>query len=130
MAQRRGYAVFGLIGLLLVVAIIFALNFAPGGVAEKSLEARQEAEGLAATLDARQIAMLAAIHRQAEGSLPQTRGEFDTDPRIFEDRRGNPVEIAYETTGRSSTVLVLTSAGPDGVAGNEDDVDIRAPLPY
>lgn len=128
----RGHGALLLL-VLVAVAIILVLmfgNFGGGSYSQGLAGARREARQTAADINVRHLAILIAQHRVEHGRLP-TRPEDLDNAEAFRDAYGNTISFTYdEPRPGGATQVTFRSAGPDGVAGNEDDLVATAPLPY
>lgn len=130
--HRPGSAAFGLIGLLIVVAIILYLMFGTGGGGQSYMQGvaktRESGKMLAQELNTRQLVESIVAHQVATGELPAGVEDLDAGG-AFVDSWGTQLRFEYEDERASPVIVIITSAGPDGEFGTEDDVVERERLP-
>lgn len=128
-APRGGVPVAGLAILVVIVIIAIAISMSPGGgksYVENAAETRRSAQRLDVSLDTRSIVQMVTAFQLEHNRLPSTFDELGmTPPR---DPWGAPLSFSIDSSTRPPT-LVVTSRGPDGEPGTEDDVVRREPLP-
>lgn len=121
--KRQSRKGFTLIELLIVVSILAVL----GGIAVANFMGQAENANFVATrtsianikkaVDAFRLEVKRLPKSMEELSTPINDGEPLLDPGAHNDAWGNPIE--YKLEGKRYT---LTSAGPDGIMGTEDDL--------
>lgn len=140
---RRGNAAFGLIALLLVVAIVLYLMFGAGssgggsggngggaGYVGEVKKARDKGSEIAFAINTQQLNILIAQYRQEHnGKLPQTPADLDS-PGAFNDRWGKEMTFSFSGAEGGNTSVTYRSAGPDGEMNSPDDVTSTGTLPF
>lgn len=129
---RRGGAAFGIIGLLIVVAIILYLMFGNMGggssYADKVNTTRKQGREMANELSTQQMTLLIAMYRQNNEKLPKKPADLES-PGSFNDQWGQEMTFTFEESG-GRTKVTYHSIGPDGEANTEDDIKRTDTLPY
>lgn len=129
---RRGGAGAGLIGLLVVLLIgllIYAVSGGGGGsYTDQLIESRKTGMEVRQNITTNQLVILIAAYRQERGKLPTTPADLES-PGAFNDPWGQEMTFSCKE-GPTGTVVTFRSIGPDGQAGNEDDVTREDKLPY
>lgn len=132
--HRRGGAGIFLLLLLLGVGLALWLYFGNtggGSYAQKVVETKKQGEQLNMTLSTRQLGLLIAQYREANGKLPATIEDLEIAPGTFTDAWDNPVTFKVKSDkGGPDTVIEYRSAGPDKEEGTEDDIVQEEGLPY
>ena len=130
--SNRGNAAFGLIALLLVMAIALYLMFGSMGgssYAGSVNKARKQGQQVSIDMQAQQRLTSVTQYQLANGELPQTMEDLEAPPKAFLDPWGQQVRFTCEEDVRARKgVLTITSAGPDGEFGTEDDVVVEREL--
>ncbi len=129
---RRGNAAFGLIALLIVVAIVMYLMFGAGGKGYMGAvkQGKDQAKETIFAINASQLSILIAQWRQEhDGKLPKTPADIDS-PGAFNDRWGKEMTFTFGTKPSGQTTVTYRSAGPDGEMNNQDDVTATGDLPF
>ncbi len=129
-ATRRGSG--GLILVVLVaLAIVLALyfgNFGGSGSYTQQLSgARKAGRQVAVDMNTQQWVTLIAAYRLQNNKLPAAAADLDS-PGAFVDPWGSPVVFSFSEQG-GQTMVTFTSPGPNGLAGDEDDVKKTVPVP-
>lgn len=130
--HRHGNVAFGLIGLLIVVAIIALLmvgNFGGGSYANHVSQTRKQGRETAAEISTQQLSILIAQYRQENGKLPKGPADLE-QPGVFNDPWGNEMTFTFETDKFGKTKVTYRSKGPDGESGTPDDVNRTDTLPF
>ena len=137
-AARRGYAVFGLLSLLIVVAIMMFLFVGPmgsspkaapaapgaagttgpggqppattgGGYVRAAIKSKQLAQATAIQSNINQICIMMAIYRtNHDGKLPKELSELEAPEQIFNDQWGTPMRFTYGEAAQGSTITDIT----------------------
>lgn len=137
--RRAGVAGVGLLGMLIVLAIVLALYFGnfsgSGSYADKLVETKESGERLNVELNTRQLMILIATHRQTYGELPRDYEAMEQAPTTFLDPWKKPLRFEYaegaEAAGATGRVeVIVTSAGPDQEFDTEDDIQKIDQLPF
>ncbi len=127
----RGNALFGLIAILVVLAIILYLAFGNlGGTSytQQVAQTKSNARDLAVRLNTQQWSILIAQYRQAHDKLPASAADLE---QALSDPWGNAVTFTFEEDRRSGrTRVTYRSNGRDGEAGTEDDIAQTEDLPF
>ncbi len=134
--RRRGFAGFGLIGILLVLAIILFLYFG-STTGNKSymqtiVQTKKQGEQLGFAIQAQQLAIFVADFMANHNNKPPTSyQEMGADPSSFKDTWGNPFRFTANPAapGRPAALTVISN-GPDGQPDTADDIPTNAGLPY
>lgn len=135
-AHRRGFAGFGLIGILLVLAIILFLYFGSTGgnksYMQTVVETKKNSESLGFAIQAQQLAIFVADYMANHNNKPPTTyEEMGAEPSSFRDTWGNPFRFTVNAAAPGvPSALTLLSNGPDGKPGTDDDIAASAGLPY
>jgi len=131
---RPGWAAFGLIGLLVVVAIVLYLMFGTGGTGtsymEQVGETRDSGRKLAMDINTRDLVTMIATHQMNTGELPADMAALEAPPGSFDDPWGTQLRFSYEDERAPTPTVLITSAGPDLEFDTEDDVLKRERLPF
>lgn len=130
---RPGWAAFGLIGLLIVMAIVLYLMFGTGGGSsymEQVGKTRQSGKQLAVDINTRDLLTLIATHQMNTGDLPRTMEELEAPYGSFNDPWGTQLTFDYEDERATPPTVIITSAGPDMAFGTEDDIVKKERLPF
>lgn len=131
LAQRRGNMAFGLIGLLVVMAIILVLMVGingSGGSLTAANTTRKQGKEMAQEIATQQLSILIAQYRQENNKLPASPADLES-PGAFNDPWGQEMTFGFETV-RGKTRVTYKSKGPDGEANTEDDVTRTDELPF
>lgn len=131
---RRGNAAFGLIALLVVMAIILFLYFGNAGggsYSQQVVETRRQGQAMAVRLNTQQLSILIATHRQSTGKLPGALEELEAPPNAFRDPWGQPISFTCEEDrATGGTRVTYRSIGADGQPNTEDDIVQVETLPF
>ena len=131
---RPGWVGFGLIGLLIVMAIVLYLMFGTGGggtsYMEQVGETRQSSKQLAVDINTRDLLTLMATHQMNTGDLPRTMQELEAPSGAFDDPWGTELTFEYEDERATPPTVIITSAGPDMSFGTDDDIVKKERLPF
>jgi len=131
-AWRRGGASFGLIALLITMAIILYLMFGNMGggssYADKVNKTRKQGRETANEISTQQMTLLIAMYRQNNQQLPKIPADLES-PGAFNDQWGQEMTFTFETV-RGKTTVTYHSIGPDGEPNTEDDLKRTDTLPY
>lgn len=130
---RPGWAAFGLIGLLLVMAIMLYLMFGTtggSGYVEQVKKTRDSGKQLAVDINTRDLLTLIATHQMNTGELPRSIEELDTPAVAFKDPWGTVLSFDYVDERATPPTVIITSAGPDLAFGTEDDIVKQERLPF
>jgi type II secretory pathway pseudopilin PulG len=129
--RRPGWIGFGLIGLLLVMAIILYLMFgAGGGYMQQVGKTRQSGRELVVDINTRDLLTLIANYQVTNGKLPHSIADLEAGPGVFRDPWGTELTFSYENEHADPVVVIVTSAGPDTEFGTDDDIVKHDPLPF
>lgn len=143
---RGGNVAFGLIALLIVVAIIFFLFFGVGGSSSTNTggsastgtggyigavgETRKTAKAASFNINTQQIGLLIAQYRDTNKNLPRTFDDIDAPPSMKVDPWGNPITFTFDEKPGANTIRVIyRSNGPDGKPGTSDDQTVTGEIP-
>jgi hypothetical protein len=128
--HRSGSAAFGLIGLLIVVAIILYLMFGVGGKGymQGVQKTRESGKQLGQEINTRSLVDTIVAHQVATGELPADVEELEAGA-AFMDSWGTQLRFEYEDERATPIVVIITSAGPDREFGTDDDIVVRERLP-
>lgn len=122
----RGSAAFGLIGLLVVLAIILYLLFGNmGGTSYMDEVNKGRKQGQQASIDMQAEQLLTCItqYQLANDALPKSMEDLEAPAGAFVDPWGLQVRFSCEKDPRSGHGVVhIVSAGPDGEFDTEDDL--------
>jgi hypothetical protein len=122
---------FGLIGLLLVMAIVLYLMFGMnGGTMQQAAKTRDNSRQLVIDINTRDLLTLIANHRVTYDELPADMAALEAAPGSFRDPWGTELTFSYEDARAVPVVVIIESAGPDGEFDTEDDVVKREKLPF
>lgn len=129
---NRGSAALGLIGLLIVMAIVLYLLFGNmGGTTYMDEVKKGKERGQEVNLDMQAQQLLTSItqYQLANDGLPQTMEDLEAPAGAYLDPWGLQVRFSCEKDQRSGRGVVhIVSAGPDGEFGTEDDVVVEREL--
>ena len=129
---NRGNAAIGLIGVLLVMAIVLYLLFGNmGGTTYMDEVKKGKEQGQQANLDMQAQQLLTSItqYQLANDGLPQTMEDLEAPAGAYLDPWGLQVRFSCEKDQRSGRGVVhIVSAGPDGEFETEDDVTVTRDL--
>ncbi|MCA9294071.1 MAG: hypothetical protein KDA20_09685 [Phycisphaerales bacterium] len=98
-----------------------------GAVSRGNAKARETISAISAL----EMARLAAIYEVETGRYPKSVEDLGYDATVLKDQWGTPLFFTMgtdETTRRA--IMIVQSAGPDGVANNEDDLTLEQPMPF
>ncbi len=130
---RRGNAAFGLIGILVVMAIILYLMFGNmGGTTsmDEVNKARKQGEQVSIDMQAQQLLTSVTQYQLANDALPQSMEDLEAPAKAYLDPWGLQVRFTCEKDLRSGKGLLhIVSAGPDGEFETEDDLTMTKDLP-
>jgi hypothetical protein len=129
----RGSAAFGLIALLVVLAIVLLLYFGNAGggnYAQQLSEARKQGQRLEMRLNTQQLTLLIATYRQQNGKMPRTWEEMEAPPAAYTDPWGHAMTVAVEEERAGGARVTYRSAGPDGEPNTGDDLVQTDALPF
>lgn len=131
---RHGNAAFGLIALLVVMAIILFLffgNAGGGSYSQQVVETRRQGQAMAIRLNTQQLSILIATHRQTTGKLPRGVADLEAPANAFRDPWGQPITfVCEEDRASGGTKVTYRSNGPDGEPNTEDDIVQTETLPF
>lgn len=133
--QRRGNAGFGLLGMLIVMAIVLYMMFGTGGSGKGSYadavkNTRDQGIETAFNINVQQLSILIAQYRQEHnGKLPTTVAELEAGPGAFMDPWKKEMTFSFKQEA-ASTQVTYRSAGRDGEFNTADDVTATGPLPF
>lgn len=120
-----------LLALLLVVGVVLIMMFGKtGGTSymDQVKQTRDSGREMAREIRTEQMSLLIAMYREANKRLPKTPADLES-PGAFNDGWGKEMTFSFEErTGK--TMVKYHSAGPDGVAGNDDDKAYADTIPY
>ncbi|MCC7390288.1 MAG: hypothetical protein IT431_16150 [Phycisphaerales bacterium] len=132
-AARRGSAAFGLIGVLIVMAIVLYLLFGNmGGTTYMDEVQKGKERGQEVNLDMQAQQLLTSVtqYQLANDALPRSMEDLEAPAGAFVDPCGLQVRFTCEKEERSGKGLIrIVSAGPDGEFETEDDVTVTKDLP-
>ncbi|MCW5776345.1 MAG: hypothetical protein KIS87_07910 [Phycisphaeraceae bacterium] len=132
--ERRGNVGFGLIVLLIVLAIGMIIYFGVAGgntgLVEQAAKSREMARDVRTAVNTKQLAMLIAQHREENGRLPSSPAEVGGTRGAFNDQWGTEMRLDFVERPGFNTRVVFVSAGPDGEFGTGDDVRYEEELPF
>ena len=98
-----------------------------GTVARGNTKARETISIISAV----EMTRLAAIYQLENNRYPEKVEDLGYDATILKDQWGAPLFFKMgknAETGRA--VMFVQSAGPDGIADNEDDLVLEHPMPF
>lgn len=125
---NRGNAAFGLIGVLVVMAIVLYLLFGNmGGTTYMDEVKKGRDQGQQANLDMQAQQLLTSVtqYQLANDALPGSMEDLEAPVGAFLDPWGLQVRFTCEKDERSGRgVLRIVSAGPDGEFETEDDLTV------
>ncbi|HRQ71808.1 MAG TPA: hypothetical protein PLU35_02140 [Phycisphaerales bacterium] len=131
---RRGNVGFGLIVLLIVLAIGMIVYFGVGGgstgLAQQAAKSRDMARDVRTAVNTKQLAMLISQFREENGHLPSSPAEVGGTRGAFNDQWGTEMRLDFVERPGFNTRVVFVSAGPDGEFGTGDDVRYEEELPF
>jgi competence protein ComGC len=123
---NRGNAAFGLIGVLIVMAIVLYLLFGNmGGTTymDEVQKGRERGQQVSIDMQAEQLLVSVTQYQLANDALPQSMEDLEAPAGAFVDPWGLQVRFTCEKDERSGRgVLHIVSAGPDGEFETEDDL--------
>jgi hypothetical protein len=129
-AVRHGNGA-ALIGLLLVVGIVLYLMFGKMGKTtymDQVKKTRDNGREMVRQIKTDQMSLLIAMYRESNKKLPKAPADLES-PGTFNDGWGKEMTFTFsEQAGK--TLVTYLSAGPDGNAGNDDDVKYQDTVPY
>jgi competence protein ComGC len=124
--SERGNAAFGLIALLIVMAIVLYLMFGNMGgttYADEVKKGRDQGRQMNIDMQAQQLLTDVTQYQLANGELPQSMEDLDAPPGAYVDPWGLQMRFTCEKDPRSGRgVLHIVSAGLDGEFDTEDDL--------
>ena len=127
---RRGNGLV-LLALLLVVVVVLVMMFGKtGGTSymDQVKKTRDSGREMAREIRTEQMSLLIAMYREANKRLPKTPADLES-PGAFNDGWGKEMTLSFEEK-MGKTMVKYHSAGPDGVAGNDDDKVYADTIPY
>lgn len=131
--SNRGNAAFGLIGVLIVLAVVLYLLFGNmGGTTymDEVNKGRKQGQQTSIDMQAQQLLTSITQHQLASGELPQSMEDLEAPPGAFLDPWGLQMRFTCERDERSGRGVVhIVSAGPDGEFETEDDLTTTKDLP-
>jgi hypothetical protein len=133
---RRGFSGFGLVVVLLAVAIGLFLYFGSMGggksYVQTAVETKKKTEDLSIGIEAQQLAVLIGEYRMShDGKVPQTYEDLGVQPSSFNDRWGHPLRFRFDAPRPADARDFLAiSNGPDGAPDTADDITLRVPLQF
>ncbi len=130
---QRGFSGALILVILIGLAVMLWLYFGSTGgnksYMQTVVQTKKEGESLGAGIQAQQLAILVADYRMNNhGKAPASFAQMGADESSFRDQWGKPVRFRVEPN--APNVLVVISDGPDGRPDTEDDVMVKANLPY
>lgn len=127
---RPGWAAFGLIGLLIVMAIVLYLMFGAGGggTMQQALNTRNKGRELAVEVNTHSLVQSIVAYQTMNGELPADVAALES-PGAFRDPWGTELTFEYEDPNAHPVIVIIKSAGPDGQFDTEDDTIAREQLP-
>lgn len=129
-SRTRASAGAGILGVLIVVAIMLFLYAGPTGKdgsssIERALTTKKMGEELNLNIQAMQVVQMVVIYKLAnDDKVPTTYEELEMAPPL--DPWGNPMMFRIDDDPKQ---VVVISNGRDGKPGTEDDVQGKASLP-
>ncbi len=131
---RRGNVGFGLIVLLIVLAIGMIIYFGVGGgntgLAQQAAKSRDTARDVRTAVNTKQLAILIAQYREENGRLPASAAEVSGTRGVFNDQWGTEMRLDFVERPGFNTRVVFVSAGADGEFGTGDDARYEEELPF
>lgn len=128
----RGSAAFGLIALLVVMAIVLYLLFGNmGGTSymNEVKKGREQGQQVSIDMQAEQLLVSVTQYQLANDALPRSMEDLEAPAGAFLDPWGVQVRFTCEKDhGSGRGVLHIVSAGPDGKFETEDDVVVTRDL--
>jgi hypothetical protein len=125
---RSGRAAVGLIGLLLVTAIVLYLLFGNMGETtymDEVQKGKERGQEVSLEMQAQQLLTSVTQYQLANDALPRTMEDLEAPAGAFVDPWGLQVRFTCEKEERSGRgVLRIESAGPDGEFETEDDLTV------
>ena len=79
------------------------------------------------TISATELARLAAIYELEHGRYPTSIDDLP-DASVLKDQWGTPLFFTMGQDDHRRAIMIVQSAGPDGIANNEDDLE--RPMPF
>lgn len=134
--RDRGFSGFGLIIVLLAIAVGLFLYFGSTGGQKSYMQnvagARKEAKTFSIGVQAQQLATLVAEYRMSNnGKAPSTYDDMGVSASSFLDEWGHPLRFRFDAPQpRDAKDFLVISDGPDGKPDTEDDVSARVPLAF
>ncbi len=102
-----------------------------GGYLGALARGNRKARGTISAISAMEMARLGAIYELENGRYPETVEDLGYDATVLKDEWGTPL---FFTMGKDEitrrTIMLVQSAGPDGIADNEDDLVLEQPMPF
>lgn len=131
-AASRGSAAFGLIALLVVMAIVLYLLFGNmGGTTymDEVNKGREQGQQVSIDLQAEQLLVSVTQYQLANDALPESMEDLEAPAGAFLDPWGVQMRFTCEKDqGSGRGVLHIVSAGPDGEFETEDDLVVTRDL--
>lgn len=125
---NRGNAAIGLIGVLVVMAIVLYLLFGNmGGTTYMDEVKKGRDQGQQTNLDMQAQQLLTSVtqYQLANDALPRSMEDLEAPAGAYLDPWGLQVRFTCEKDERSGRgVLRIVSAGPDGEFETEDDLTV------
>lgn len=131
-AASRGSAAFGLIALLVVMAIVLYLLFGNMGgttYVDEVNKGREQGQQVSIDLQAEQLLVSVTQYQLANDALPESMEDLEAPAGAFLDPWGVQMRFTCEKDqGSGRGVLHIVSAGPDGEFETEDDLVVTRDL--
>lgn len=134
--QRRGFSGFGLIIVLLALAVGLFLYFGSTGGGKSYMQnvagAKKEATSYSVAVQAQQLAILIADYRMNNnGKAPASYDDLGVAASSFNDAWGHPLRFKFDATNpRDAKDFLAISDGPDGAPDTADDLSTRVALQF
>lgn len=126
---------FGLIGILIAIAIIAYMMVGAGGqggVVQQAQTAKQNAAETRVAIDTQQIAVLVAQHHLQNDEYPESPADLGMENHpTFKDAWGRTFRFELiQPTPRDTPAFYVISDGEDGLPDTADDERRQVTLPY
>lgn len=130
---NRGNAAFGLIALLLVMAIVLYLMFGNMGgttTLDQVKKGRERGQQVSIDMQAEQLIVGVTQYQLANDKLPRSMEDLEAPAGAYLDPWGQQMRFSCDRDVRAGkSAITIVSAGRDGEFETEDDVVVVRDLP-